>query len=78
MGIFVIKKDNFLLKLVVFFIGGAQNKDIWYALEQLPNIKAQQNSHEANFNIWLCVCYWTHWDTQTSIEAKPHLVGIYF
>jgi len=28
MGIFVIKKDNFLLKLVVFFIGGAQNKDI--------------------------------------------------
>jgi hypothetical protein len=28
MGIFVIKKDNFLLKLVVFCIGGAQNTDI--------------------------------------------------
>jgi len=28
MGIFVIKKGNFLLKLVVSRIGGAQNKDI--------------------------------------------------
>jgi len=78
MGIFVIQKGNFLVKLVVSRIGGAQNKDIWYASEQLPNIDAQQNSHEANFDILLYVCYWTHWETETPIEAKPHLVGIYF